>query len=713
MKKIFTLFTALLVVCAVSATLPSTNFEDPGYYCTAESGVITGTAPSNKVCLNSTADPKQIEWSDVSKSYTSVVTWEFHATRACYISVKLDLGTAVSSNKHIFEVKLLDSEENVLGALEEGPAYTGDGFTEANQVKVLSGRLLIPAEGDYKIELRNNRDYCKGSIKNIILIYDGAAPETNFPPAGYFCTAVNGVISGTAPSNKVYLNSTADPKQIEWSDVSKEYTSVVSWKIIATRACRVSVDLDLGTAVSSNKHIFQVKILDVKGSTMGTVEEGPAYTGDGFTEAEQVKSLSGTIDIPRAGVYTVELRNNRDFCKGSIKNVILKGHYYTVAGNNTAVFGTAYDATNTDNDMEFVDGQYVFVKKSVDITAGHILFQVVEDHDWSVAYPAGYGNNWDLNVGSDGNYDIRVYFNPSSHDISALAVTTTPRPVKLAGTFYESINPDWAISAQTMDDAEDHLTCSKIVSLQPGFYEFKIVDNGTWNGNTGDMVRTNCTGWVMTSATDERCGITIDVAGDYIFTYNYFDYKASVTYPMTFTREVANTNYGTICLPCAAVLTGATAYSVDPAHVAEGYVTLTEVGTELTAGVPYIIKPEAVGTISAVMSGDAVASPVNNNLYGVWGATQTLSAGDGVYALHDNKLTLVSGSAKVNVPSTKAYFKVAAASAPVLRILEGEEIVTNISDVKDEEQTIKFIENGQLFIRKNGIVYDALGRAVR
>ena len=318
MKKLFLLIPILALSLAINA---QTDFSSP-YSCSADDATIGGDAPSNKVYLNSTADPHQIEWSDVSKDYTAVISWTVNATRPCYISASLDLGTKVSSNKHIFEVKVLDASGNELGAVEEGPAYTGDGFTEDSQVKDLSGKILLPAAGNYTVELRNNRDFCKGSIKNVILSYAGAAPVTDFAYP-YSCAADAGVISGDAPSNKVYLNSTADSHQIEWSDVSKDYTAVISWLVVATRACYISASLDLGTAVSSNKHIFEVKVLDAEGNELGAVEGGPAYTGDGFTEASQVKDLSGKILLPATGVYTIELRNNRDFGKGSIKNVIL------------------------------------------------------------------------------------------------------------------------------------------------------------------------------------------------------------------------------------------------------------------------------------------------------------------------------------------------------------------------------------------------------
>ena len=333
MKKLFLLIPALVLAIVTNA---QTDFSSP-YNCTADAGVISGDAPANKVYLNESADPHQIEWSDVSQTYTAVISWTVNATQPCYIAASLDLGTAVSSNKHIFEVKVLDADGNEMGAVEEGPAYTGDGFTEANQVKALSGKILLPAAGNYTIELRNNRNYCKGSIKNVILSYAGVAPVTDFSTP-YTCTADDATLVGEI-SSSFGLNTEADPHYIFWSDRALADPSSTTWQIIVTAPCYVSASLDLGPVISSNKHIYEVRIFDADGNEKGLVKEAGEST-----DANQVKVLDGKILIPAAGSYTIELKNNRDFCKGSVKNVILS---YAGAAPITD-FSTPYTCTADD-----------------------------------------------------------------------------------------------------------------------------------------------------------------------------------------------------------------------------------------------------------------------------------------------------------------------------------------------------------------------------
>ena len=66
--------------------------------------------------------------------------------------------------------------------------------------------------------------------------------------------------------------------------------------------------------------------------------------------------------------------------------------------------------------------------------------------------------------------------------------------------------------------------------------------------------------------------------------------------------------------------------------------------------------------------------------------------------------------------ANKAYLIVPAGGtgAPSIRfVVEEENNATNISNVEENVDAIKFIQNGQLFIKKNGVVYDMLGTVVR
>ena len=70
-----------------------------------------------------------------------------------------------------------------------------------------------------------------------------------------------------------------------------------------------------------------------------------------------------------------------------------------------------------------------------------------------------------------------------------------------------------------------------------------------------------------------------------------------------------------------------------------------------------------------------------------------------------------------NLAAGKAYLQTtinAVAGAPsIIRIVDEEENATVIENIESSNQAVKFFENGQIFIRKDGVVYDTMGRVIR
>ncbi|MGN1137809.1 MAG: starch-binding protein [Ruminococcus sp.] len=62
-------------------------------------------------------------------------------------------------------------------------------------------------------------------------------------------------------------------------------------------------------------------------------------------------------------------------------------------------------------------------------------------------------------------------------------------------------------------------------------YQFKIVVNGDWYGNSGTMTSDNCTGWTFKSDNESNCKITTTIAGTYTFNFDLSTKKLSVVYP--------------------------------------------------------------------------------------------------------------------------------------------------------------------------------------
>ena len=150
------------------------------------------------------------------------------------------------------------------------------------------------------------------------------------------------------------------------------------------------------------------------------------------------------VNITEAGTYNLVITFNAE--TGDINCVATKlggeeppvEMVYTVAGP-LAIFGSDWDATDTNNDMTLVDGVYTWSKENVALT-GNFGFKVVGNHDWANEWPIGYDNNWIAVVEEPGIYTIAITYDPEAVDSLKITCTLTKtgdiEPVHYDGDVY-------------------------------------------------------------------------------------------------------------------------------------------------------------------------------------------------------------------------------------------------------------------------------------
>ena len=240
-----------------------------------------------------------------------------------------------------------------------------------------------------------------------------------------------------------------------------------------------------------------------------------------------------------------------------------------------------------------------------------------------------------------------------------------------------------------------------------------------------EMNRANSTGWVFDKGDGyKNTGLRVDLDGDYEFVYTYATKALSISgFPTSFTRTVTAEDadkYQTLCVPFDATISGAAAYAFGSAS--ETGVILNAIAADaLEAGKSYLILPEAAGDIvvSAIPEGNVVGAPEDLHglagFYGILGAEYNYVYAENDFATYvlqnDNKFHKMIGGASATITSTHAYLHVPdGMAAPELRIIMD---ATNIENVEGNEEAVKFMQNGQIFIKKNGVVYDAMGAVVK
>ena len=194
----------------------------------------------------------------------------------------------------------------------------------------------------------------------------------------------------------------------------------------------------------------------------------------------------------------------------------------------------------------------------------------------------------------------------------------------------------------------------------------------------------------------------------------------------TYTRNVTDGNYGTICLPYAGTISGAALYKTS--YRANGIIYCDEIlSGELEAGKPYIFKANSDKLNVTYTAATAETAADENGLYGYYDLAKPTETFDiledaGNYVLYQNQYWLVSGR-EAYIANYRAYIKLdeISTSAPTLApgvrrvamTVHGEQTATGIGELNASETPVKMIIDGQLFIIRGEKMFDATGRLVK
>lgn len=213
-------------------------------------------------------------------------------------------------------------------------------------------------------------------------------------------------------------------------------------------------------------------------------------------------------------------------------------HTYTVAGSSEAAFGTAWDPTNTDNDMvKVLDGTtYNWTKSDIALAKGEISFKVCENHSWDKAWPA---QDYKLAIESDGIYTISISFDPAAGTVDALATKTGEAVVIPTIAMHGNFKGSWA-DTENFEIAEGDETASLKLTLVAGNYEFgmRIGGSGNWTANGVSFTRANASAEVVSGSGNLK--LEADKDGDYVFTWTYATNTLSISFPVA--SGIDNTN---------------------------------------------------------------------------------------------------------------------------------------------------------------------------
>ena len=404
--------------------------------------------------------------------------WNVNFAKAGDFNVTIDI---TASNGHTYGVALLSADgASEIGAVAETQAWdTG--------VKEL-GAITVPAAGNYMVKLTNATQWSEAVLNSI-------------------------TFAGVAPEVKYYLKNNWDAaSDWTWKEMTKIEDDNYQLKAVfgGTGVNVNTADSDEGSDWYPIENIsaFDVNVEQTTLKAKDTVV---------FVYTPSEKSLAAIVVGPYVEPSGVE-------------------HTYTVAGSSAVAFGTAWDPTNTANDMaKQDDGSYKWEKANLELPAGTIEFKVCQDHAWTTAWPA---QNYALNVSEAATYTLKITFTPASGNIGAELVKTGSAEIDPTVSAKGGWD-NWAAEVVFVL-ADNKETATGALNLEPGNYEFKVILNGgDWRSN-GYSYHREFTGADNITGNGDNMVLKADVAGEYTLTWTFATNALNITFPVA--SGIDNTN---------------------------------------------------------------------------------------------------------------------------------------------------------------------------
>ena len=529
---------------------------------------------------------------------------------------------------------------------------------------------------------------------------DGTYPETDFAAPDYVFTAAKAKL--TAGTTILETNESAPTHPyIRYTHSSP--TGNAEWVIKATRACYVQAIVNMADNTwttdpsdadmfKNHKHIFVVEVRDANETLIGSVKECD-YEEDGSSDGiatYPTVNLPGNIYIPEAGVYTVTLRNPRNYSRCGVASITL-----SYAGGDIVDIPVA--------SLPFEDA-ILSARATRTLSPAEIHFGSPNAYEYV---------QWNINA-SEGMYDITVNFTGTNHGIYKLDITRNSSSI-----FSESQGKGGSGS----------VTFSDVFIPSDGNYVLQLANTNP--GADGYLTSVS----VTASSTDDIFVIDEEETDGSVIAAKDDGNKWKPLLKRSFTPGMFNT----ICVPFDSYDselvkifgTGYQLLGLVSATITDGVLDLnfeTIAGNDFAAGVPYLIKPTK--EVSNPKFGQhGIHNSTSNNIktcgvvqfIGSFVATELDPDPNNLFLAANDKLYFPMNNA-MPILGTRAYFKVSpgASSAPIrqARIVQQGNVVTVIDLVNGELPaefgTInKVIENGQLLIIRDGVQYNALGVRIK
>lgn len=183
---------------------------------------------------------------------------------------------------------------------------------------------------------------------------------------------------------------------------------------------------------------------------------------------------------------------------------------------------------------------------------------------------------------------------------------------------------------------------------------------------------------------------------------------------------VGSTGWATFCSDNALNFSGLNVEAYIVTGHSGNILEKTQLKSTIPANTPLLLKADADSYVIPIVSSSETSATGNKLVRGT-GSGVGYEEGKTRYVLMASGSTaefqlLANGGASAIVGTNKAYLEfneVISLAPSALRLENEENNATSIEEVNSSDDAFKFMENGKFFIKKNGVVYDMMGRVMR
>ena len=196
---------------------------------------------------------------------------------------------------------------------------------------------------------------------------------------------------------------------------------------------------------------------------------------------------------------------------------------------DAGLMGKGWDLNAAENAMtKQADGTYLLEKKDITITAGTYEYKAAKDHGWTVSVPQD--GNQKLTISKSGIYDITFVLNVTAKTLKATP-TLKKEAVVIPDVIIAGDMNSWNQTKDKFTMAADSLTATFKATLAVKNYGFKMIVGGAWHSDGKTITRAANSTKFTGANSSTNSTLKADIAGEYLFTWEYATKTLTVTYP--------------------------------------------------------------------------------------------------------------------------------------------------------------------------------------